>query len=159
MKTLAAVMSVVLLTSAAEAAGPKPNSSTSISVPGLDCPTFGANSWSWGVSNPVIIGPGGPSSGKASVADLSVMRSADSCSPKLVGAVANGTLFKAAILTQYNGEGAVVATLTMENVAFSSLQLSSSDNQDAVVESVSISFGRFCLRDEATNASACYPAP
>jgi type VI secretion system secreted protein Hcp len=102
-------------------------------------------SWSWGASNPTTVGPRtGLSAGKVSVSDLSLMKVADSATPRLIDAVANGVHFpKAALAVRRSSDGFEYMRVRLEEVKVSSDQLSAGGERPT--ESVSLSFARYVV--------------
>jgi type VI protein secretion system component Hcp len=136
-------------------------SAIAVSLPSLGCATaigpeaFQVLAWSWGASNPVDLSSGGGGgAGKVSLADLSIQKAFDACSPALFGAVATGKAFPTLTLTASNKDG-TTTTLTLSDVRVSSWQASGSAASDAAVESASFTFSKICLADGAT-ARFCY---
>ena len=142
---------------------PQDKSSISIVVPGLNCTTsagpgtFAVLSYSWGASNPVVIGgPGGPGSGKVSISSFNVMKQSDSCSPLLFESVSKGAFYKLLTLTQRSPEGEAVTIVALENVMVESWQVSSSTGEASATESVSFAAQKFCLTDVPSGNKFCY---
>jgi type VI secretion system secreted protein Hcp len=102
-------------------------------------------SWSWGASNPTTVGAGaGLSAGKVSVSDLSLMKVADSATPRLIDAVANGVHFpKAALAIRRSSDRFEYMRIRLEEVMVSSDQLSAGGERPT--ESVSLSFARYVV--------------
>jgi type VI secretion system secreted protein Hcp len=102
-------------------------------------------SWSWGASNPTTVGAGtGLSAGKVSVSDLSLMKVADSATPRLIDAVAKGVHFpKAALAIRRSSDGFEYMRVRLEEVLVSSDQLSAGGERPT--ESVSLSFARYVV--------------
>ena len=100
-------------------------------------------SWSWGASNPRAIAPRtGMSAGRVSITDLTLMKVADSATPKLFELVATGAHVPKAVLTVRKGGGDQFeyVRITLEDVIVSALQLSGAGERPS--ESVSLSFGK-----------------
>ena len=102
-------------------------------------------SWSWGSSNPTTVGAGtGLSAGKVSVADLSLMKVADSATPRLMDAVAKGVHFPtAALAIRRSSDRFEYMRIRLEEVMVSSDQLSAGGERPA--ESISLSFARYVV--------------
>ena len=102
-------------------------------------------SWSWGASNPTTVGAGtGLSAGKVSVSDLSLMKVADSATPRLMDAVATGGHFpKAALAIRRSSDGFEYMRVRLEDVMVSSEQLSAGGERPT--ESISLSFARYVV--------------
>jgi type VI secretion system secreted protein Hcp len=102
-------------------------------------------SWSWGASNPTTVGAGtGLSAGKVTVSDLSLMKVADSATPRLIDAVAKGVHFpKAALAIRRSSDGFEYMRVRLEEVMVSSDQLSAGGERPT--ESVSLSFARYVV--------------
>lgn len=141
---------------------PKPKSSITLAVPGLNCTTasgagtFAVQSYSWGASNPVAIGGGGSGSGNVSISSLNITKQFDSCSPVLFDTVSQGTFFKLLTLTQRNADGDPVSIIGLESVRVESWQVSSSINEASATESVSFAAQKFCVTDVASGNKFCY---
>lgn len=168
MRVLCVAVSVLALSAGVAAQGPaakvkKATSTIAVTLGGLGCTSplgadaFSALAWSWGATNPVDLsgGGGGGGAGKVSVADLSLMKGFDACSPALLGAVATGKHFPSLTMTQSNSDG-TVTTLTLSDVLVSSWQASGNVESEAASESVSLAFGKVCLADGASGAKFCY---
>jgi type VI protein secretion system component Hcp len=172
MRKVCLLATLMLVSAAAVAQGasethikpPAPKASIIVTVNGLSCQTtagtnmFSVQAWSWGASNPVDIGSGstGAGAGKASISDLNVQKNFDQCSPALFGAVVTGKHFNTLTLTQLDGNGNVVLTLTLSEVLVSSWQMSGSVNQDLPIESVSFAFAKVCIAETAGGGKFCY---
>ena len=102
-------------------------------------------SWSWGATNPTTVGAGtGISAGKVSVSDLSLMKFADSATPRMMDAVAKGAHFpKAALAVRRSSDGFEYLRIRLEDVMVSSDQLSAGGERPS--ESVALSFARYVL--------------
>ena len=168
MKFLSVVVGVCALSAGLAAQGPpaKGNggkSAITVSVERLGCTTalgtdaFAVQSWSWGASNPVVLGGGGGGAGKVSLSDLNVAKGFDACSPALFGAVATGKAFPTLTLTASNKDG-TTTTLTLSDVRVSSWQASGSAASDAAFESASFTFSKICLADGGSGARFCFDA-
>ena len=162
---------VLLLTAAVVAENPhsenaKAAASHSIIVVklnGLNCTTkagtnmFDVLAWSWGASNSgsVHVG-GGAGAGKANIQDLSVSKNFDQCSPVLFGAVSLGTHLKDVTLTQEDGKGNVLLTVTMTEVAVSSWSIGGTVSTELPSENVTFNFAKVCIADASTSTQACF---
>ncbi len=103
-------------------------------------------SWSWGASNPTTVDAGTNklSAGKVSVSDLSLMKAADSATPRLIAAVASGGHFpKAALAIRRSSDGFEYMRVWLEDVMVSSEQLSAGGEKPT--ESLSLSFARYVV--------------
>ena len=102
-------------------------------------------SWSWGVTNPTTVGAGtGLSAGRATLSDLTLMKFADSATPKLIDGSTKGTHFpKATLAVRRASDGWEYLRIRLEEVMVSSDQLSAGGDRPA--ESVGLSFARFVL--------------
>ena len=101
------------------------------------------DSYSFGVSNNGGgTGGGGGGTGKAVFQDLLVTKRADSASPKLFQACAEGLHFATAVLTVEKARRAPMPFLvvTLENVMISSFQTGDDNGGDSPFESVSLNF-------------------
>jgi len=105
-------------------------------------------SWSWGASNPVSFsGTGGKSSGKVSMGDISVMKSVDKASAKLMELCANGKHIATGVLTCRKSTGDKTPQdyliVKMTEVYVSSYQISGGG--DEPMESVSLAYNEVKL--------------
>jgi type VI secretion system secreted protein Hcp len=102
-------------------------------------------SWSWGAANPTTIGSStGLTAGKATVSDLSLMKFADSATPRLMDAVARGARIpKAALAVRRSSDGWEYLRIRLEDVMVTSDQLSAGGERPA--ESVALTFARYVL--------------
>lgn len=101
-------------------------------------------SWSWGATQSTTVGSGGGSSaGKASVADLHIMKNYDAASVPLFKALLKGEHIANAVLTANKSGsadgGKPFLKLTMTQVMVTSVQTSGSS--EIPTESVSLSYG------------------
>ena len=89
--------------------------SITVTIDALTCTTtagassFNANAWSWGANNTATSGSGAGGSGREALADLSVTKALDACSPALFRAVATGLHFRTLTLRQQDARGNVLA--------------------------------------------------
>jgi type VI secretion system secreted protein Hcp len=100
-------------------------------------------SWSWGVTNPTTVGAGniGLTAGRANVAELNLMKFADSATPRLLDAACKGTHFPAATLAvRRSSDGLEYLKIRIEEISVTSVQLSTGGERPA--ESVGLSFAR-----------------
>ncbi|HEV2493984.1 MAG TPA: type VI secretion system tube protein Hcp [Terriglobia bacterium] len=102
-------------------------------------------SFSWGASNSTSVGTGtGPSTGKVSVSDFSIMKSTDSSSPLLFQKCCDGTVIASAQVTLQKSAGTSPIQYLIykfTNVYITSLQWSGSGGAgDTPMESVSFCF-------------------
>jgi type VI secretion system secreted protein Hcp len=98
-------------------------------------------SWSWGESNPSTVGPGGSSSGRAVASPLTITKSMDKATPKLMFACASGTHFPEAVLYARDPKGTDRMKLTLQQVSCSSFS-SSGGGQPLPMEEISMNFGK-----------------
>jgi len=168
MKLVCVAASVLVLSVGVAAQGntgkgnSKPASTITLALGGLQCTTpvgtdaFGVQAWSWGASNPTVLGGGGGAgTGKASVSDLNIQKAFDACSPALFGGVVTGKAFPALTLTQSNSDG-TATTLSLTDVRVTGWQASGSSASEAATESVSFTFAKVCLADGASGAKFCF---
>jgi type VI secretion system secreted protein Hcp len=101
-------------------------------------------SWSFGVSNPVSVGAGGQTAGKATFQDFQIMKSLDKSTPLLMKACAKGTHIPQAILfvrkATATGTPVTYYKVTMEECMVSSYQISAPNGGDRPSESLSLNF-------------------
>ena len=106
-------------------------------------------SWSWGASNSISVGGGGPSAGTPSIQDLSVSRKTDSLSPKFLELLVKGKFMPSVELT----EGPMKLTLT--KVFVSSVSTGGVADRNAVTaDNVTLTFESFVYT--VTSAQACH---
>jgi type VI secretion system secreted protein Hcp len=100
-------------------------------------------SYSLGIKNPVTTGTGGggAGTGKATLSDLTIERSADAVSPRLFQAVATGEHFPSATIEARIGKSTL--RYTFHAVFVTSLEHSGSAN--GVTESLSLTYGSVAL--------------
>lgn len=96
-------------------------------------------SYSWGVKNPITVGSGGggAGTGKATLSELTVERSADAVSPRLFQAVVTGEHFPSATLEARVGKSTL--RYTFRTVFVTSVQHDGSVN--GVTEGLSLTYG------------------
>jgi type VI secretion system secreted protein Hcp len=106
---------------------------------------IGIESWSWGATNASTIVSGtGFTAGKVAVSGLTLMKLADSATPRLMDAVARGARFpKAAVAVRRSNDGWEYLRIRLEDVMVSSDQLSAGGERPA--ESVALTFARYVL--------------
>ena len=167
MKLVCVAASVLVLSAGLAAQGTpgkgnsKPVSTITLTLGGLQCTTpvgtdaFRVQAWSWGASNPAVLGGGGGGAGKASLSDLNIVKAFDACSPALFGGVVTGKAFPALTLTQSNSDG-TATTLSLTDVRVTGWQASGSTASEAATESVSFAFAKVCLADGASGARVCF---
>lgn len=134
-----------------------------VTVTGLGCSTsaggnsFDARSWSWGAMNTSEpVGGGGSGTGKAVISALALTRTADACSPALLGGVITGKHFQSLSLTQYDDKGTVTATVVLNDVTLSEWQIGgTSDGADAT-EQVQASFAKLTFTDVNSGNKFCW---
>jgi type VI secretion system secreted protein Hcp len=103
--------------------------------------------WSWGATNPATVATGstGVSTGKVSVADLTLQKALDAASPKLFELVTIGTHTPTAILTaRRDSDGLEYLKITLTDVVVSTQQLSGSSERPS--ESVGLSFAKVLVQ-------------
>jgi type VI secretion system secreted protein Hcp len=104
-------------------------------------------SWSWGGSQSASTHMGGGGgSGKVSFNDLHITKYVDASTPKLIGAMAQGTHIKEALLTlrKAGGKEAVeYIKMIMKDCLISSIQSGCSGGEDRLTENISLNFGQF----------------
>ena len=102
-------------------------------------------SWSWGATNSTTVAAGtGYAAGKAAVSALTLMKSADSGTPRLVDAVVMGVHFpKAALAVRRSSDGWEYLRIRLEDVLVSSDQLSAGGERPE--ESVALTFARYVI--------------
>jgi type VI secretion system secreted protein Hcp len=95
--------------------------------------------WSWGMNK-----PGGATSGPVNVRALSFSKRADTATPKLMEACANGTHYNRAVLTiATTGRGSIeFYRFVCEDVLVATVQTAGSDGEDRPIETVSLNFAR-----------------
>jgi len=101
------------------------------------------HSWSWGASQVTSVsGSGGSGAGKASLAEISIMKDMDMASPELFKALVKGTHIASAVLTAQKSTGDTTGkpyvTITFKEVFVTSQQVSGSSENP--MESVSFSY-------------------
>jgi len=102
-------------------------------------------SFSWGVSNPTIVGTGGGmGAGKASFSSLNFMKYADAATAALLTSVASGEHFDVVTLhcRRAGGDAQEYLVITLNEVLVESVQHSGSDGGGIASESVSVAFGK-----------------
>ena len=102
-------------------------------------------SWSWGATNATTVAAGtGYATGKAALSALTLMKSADSGTPRLVDAVVKGTHFpKAALAVRRSSDGWEYLRIRLEDVVVTSDQLTAGGERPE--ESVALTFARYVL--------------
>jgi type VI secretion system secreted protein Hcp len=164
---LVAVVVVFTLCSAAMAESPKADkkaeSKLTAVVEGLDCSTpagpgtFAVQSWSFGASNPVVIGGGGGGgTGKVSVSDFNIQKSFDPCSPALFGAVISGKHYKTLTFTQSQPKDGDTLIAVMSDVLVTSYQIGGSEASEYPFESLSFAFAKICITETSSGSKLCY---
>jgi type VI secretion system secreted protein Hcp len=139
------------------APNPKINAPISGILIGLNCATplggdtFEARSWSWGATNSGSFGAGGGSgAGKASIAELSLTRVSDACSPELLEAVVTGKHFQTFTLSQFDKDGTLKATVLLTDVLVSSWQVGGTNTSAEASEQIQLSFRKLTFTDVAS---------
>ena len=99
-------------------------------------------SWSWGMAQVLQQGTGARVTPRGCISELHLMKLVDKASPKLMGAVVNGTVLKSAKLSlRKSGEvQQEFMTIEMESVYVSSLQ--DAGSSEAPVESLGLRFAK-----------------
>jgi hypothetical protein len=118
-----------------------------------DGPAVPIYSFSFGASNPTVVGTpgGGAGAGKVNMSDMSVMKQADALSAPLLRYVTMGVhLQRARIEIFPKTAGGLPATFDLTDVVVTAYQVSGGD----VVESVSLSFDRMAMT--SGGASFCW---
>ena len=102
-------------------------------------------SWSWGASNATTVAAGtGYATGKVALSALTLMKSADSGTPRLVDAVVKATHFpKAALAVRRSSDGWEYLRIRLEDVVVTSDQLTAGGERPE--ESVALTFARYVL--------------
>jgi type VI secretion system secreted protein Hcp len=98
-------------------------------------------SFSWGAhQHTSVSGSGGSGAGKASLADLSIMKNYDAASAPMYKALLLGTHIKSGVLTavKSGGDGSAFLTISMTELFVTSVQVSGSS--EVPMESVSFSY-------------------
>ncbi len=98
-------------------------------------------SFSWGASQTTSVsGSGGSGAGKASLADMNIMKNYDVASSPMYKALLLGTHIKSGVLTavKSGGDGSPFMTITMGELFVTSIQISGSS--EIPMESVSFSY-------------------
>jgi type VI secretion system secreted protein Hcp len=99
-------------------------------------------SFSWGVSNPSVVGDGGGGSGKVQVQDLLITMPASKASPRLILSSASGERHKAAVLTVRKAGRSQQEFLkvTMEDLIITSVQTGGSAPSGDLVDQATLAF-------------------
>ena len=107
-------------------------------------------SFSWGVTNLAIKGPGGTGTGKPTFQDLSIVHTVDKSSPKLLEACATGAHFKEATITQRKAGKTQheFLIIKMNDIIITGVSPSGAGSQPGS-ESVSLSFAKVNLEYRA----------
>lgn len=112
---------------------------------------FAVQSFSWGVSNPVTIGAGGPGVGRASVSSFNIMKTFDSYSAQLANMCFMGSHAATARVRGYLGDSTVpFIEIILTNVYVESAQLSGSTGV-MLTESDSFAFSAMSLNGVVFN--------
>ncbi|HEX4795388.1 MAG TPA: type VI secretion system tube protein Hcp [Humisphaera sp.] len=113
------------------------------SDPTLPSITIGLNSYNFGIENPITIGSAttGAGAGKIKFDDLSVATAFSGASPKLFAAVAQGSHFDTAVLTQRNAAGDPVAQWILGTVILTADNISGGNSSPAPAEALTAVFG------------------
>lgn len=100
-------------------------------------------SWSWGLTNATGNVPrtGGLGAGRVAMSELTIMKTADASTPRLISLASQGKRSPKAILTVVrSSDGFPYLKITLEDVLVSSLQLSAGGERPT--ESVAFSFAK-----------------
>lgn len=108
-------------------------------------------SWSWGASNSTSAVGGGGGSGKANFQDLSLTKSVDKATPKLMLYCAQGRHIPSATLTVRRGTGTFMK-IEMSNVFISSFKVSGDRATGAPVNEVRLRFSRVVITQFVQNS-------
>lgn len=165
MKTSLLLVFAMCVAVSAQNARPANRSSIVVSVDGLNCSTslgtgvFPALAWSFGATNPVntTTTGSGASAGKVAVSTLNISKLADSCSPRLLGAVVTGQHIKTVTIVQENTRTEAF-TVTLSDAIVSSYQIGGSESAEFPTEQISFNFSKICLADSQTGTKTCYNA-
>jgi type VI secretion system secreted protein Hcp len=119
-------------------------------------------SFSWGASQTTSVsGSGGSGAGKATLADLSIMKSYDASSAPIYKALLKGTHIATGVLTavKSGGDGSPFITISMGELFVTSIQISGSS--EVPMESVSFSYNtiktQYAQQDETGKLSVKAP--
>ena len=97
--------------------------------------------WSWGVANPATIASAGWTVGKITMSHLTLTKSADSSTPRLIEYASAGRHIPKAVLSVIRStDGFVYLKVTLEDLLVSSLELSAGGERPS--ESVALSFAK-----------------
>jgi type VI protein secretion system component Hcp len=136
-------------------------SSSVLTVAGIACSTpAGSNmsqvsSWSWGESFPPTVAGG---AGKVNLADFTVTKNFDGCSPKLAQAGATGQHLTTVTLHEYDNHQNLLLTVVLTTAILANYQLMGSSTTAAPAESVTFAFQQIQITDNANNTSFCFNA-
>lgn len=160
MKALTVAALTALLSASAIASGSAQNansarrgasSTITVEINGLACTTalgngaFAARSWSLAAENAGgSIGSGG-GVGRASVGNLMIKKSFDTCSAPLFAAVTSGRVSRSVLLTQRDADGNVVATLEGTDSLVVSWTVGSTVRDAVPDETLAIAFASICI--------------
>lgn len=100
-------------------------------------------SWSWGASNPVTVGGGGQTTGRAIFQEFQVVKQLDKSTPLLMRACAKGAHIPSAVLFVRKAGATTPVTyykITMQDCIVSSYQTSANGGGDRPTESLSLNF-------------------
>jgi len=135
-------------------AAPKTTAPITAVLTGLGCSTalgtdtFEARSWSWGATNSSTGGVGGGGGeGKAVISALSLTRVSDACSPDLLGGVVTGKHFPTFMLSQFDKDGVLKATVQLQDAILTSWQVGGTNESAEATEQVQISFRKLTFTD------------
>ena len=111
-------------------------------------------SFSWGLSNSVVVSGGGGGAGKASFQDINFTNRTHKSSPKLMLACASGQHIKKAVLSIRKAGASTFdyIKLTFEDVLVSSFQEAGDTGGDAVADNMSLNFATIDFEYTEQNA-------
>ena len=102
-------------------------------------------SWSWGATNLGTMGSGGGGgAGKADFSDITISKTVDKSTPKLLKACATGLHIKSMILVsrKAGGDKQEYLKVTLEDVLISSYQSSAGGGNPVPDESIGLNYGK-----------------
>jgi type VI secretion system secreted protein Hcp len=104
------------------------------------------NSWNWGASNPTTINKGGMSAGRVSFTNLTITKTFDKSSPKLLNLCATGKHVDEATLTCGKSTGAKTTedflTIKLETVFVSDYSTGGLEGAEVEHESITLNYGK-----------------
>jgi len=169
---IAAMLTVVALATAAAAQGPPglekkeapEHSSISVKVAGLTCTsslgsgTFNASTYAFGATQDASTtsAGGGGGAGKATIMPLNLTKLFDECSTSLFGGVVTGKHFATVDLTQEDGKGHAILTISLQDALITSYQIGGSQGSDSPRESIQFDFRKICIADPSSGSKLCF---